>query len=212
MYTYATHGQEQNQPSLSCLPSTCLCFRTSHFTLLSVPVLHHTSTPIVFCLSPPTTTHPVWEQAASLLQFARDFSLLKHPQALPHTVMPSSTRQRISHISEIDAYMFLLAACVCGGHVDRVMQLECRKALYRVSFEHTSEVPAIPGCYKFIKTEVFPPQLPSTRMLGASFASGWWTDLFLGLLRLLMHFNIFLSHSSTKQDSTDSQGQWSILQ
>lgn len=109
VHTYLTHGQEQTQPSLSCLPSTCLCFRTSHFTLLSIPVLHRTSTPIVFCLPPPTTTHPVWEQAASLLQFARD-SAEKSQCITTYTAVPSSTWQRISHISEIDAYMFLLAA------------------------------------------------------------------------------------------------------
>lgn len=31
-----------------------------------VPVLYHTSTPIILRLSPPTTRYPVWEQSASL--------------------------------------------------------------------------------------------------------------------------------------------------
>ncbi|MEQ2166136.1 hypothetical protein GOODEAATRI_024607 [Goodea atripinnis] len=65
--TYVAHAKNKTNHSFNVFLAHA-CIFSPFVSPPLVPVLYRTSTPIIFCLSPPTSRHPVWEQPASLLR------------------------------------------------------------------------------------------------------------------------------------------------
>jgi len=192
-----------------------------------VPVLYHTSTPIIFCLSPPTTRHPVWEHCSTSsvcpwlchgyvvysqasFHLAAYFTHFRNRSICPPGSM-CGKRMSAACMSMVwckwNAFMSVFN-CL-SDHEDKLCQLWATPIKFLKLIQKHGMLCSV-MVLKMRKTELFICSwLVVSRScaagkysLNVSLVCGWCRDLFLDPSWLLMHFNITVLLMKNRTDQS----------